>query len=370
MSTVVSHSDQLPRIEDITDIACGHPEWRHHERVLRVTDAASGLNAIIAIHDTTLGPALGGTRVWPYRNEDEALTDVLRLSQGMTLKAALAGTPTGGGKGVIIADPRTGKSPDLLRAYGRAVDSLGGGFVTGEDVGLTVADADTIAEETSHIVGSSARGGDPAPATALGVYLGIKSALRHRLGNDSLRNRHVAVQGLGNVGRNLVELLHRDGASFSVADINAAAVAEAETRYGATGASTDGIYDVEADVFAPCALGGVLSDETIPRMKFAVVAGSANNQLAEDRHGEMLARAGILYAPDYVINGGGLIALSLEYSGGGYTWPKARGMVAGIGKTLDEIFARASAENRRPETIAAGIAAERLAAASRHLAAE
>lgn len=364
-STTARRAGSQARIDDITAAARDNSAFDNHEQVLRVTDPASGLDAIIAIHNTTLGPAMGGTRIWPYENRDAALTDVLRLSQGMTLKAALAETPTGGGKAVIIADPRTDKSEALLRAYARAVDSLGGRFITGEDVGLTVADADIIGGETDCLLGSSTRGGDPAPATALGVYRGIRSAVRHRLGVADLKDIHVAVQGLGNVGRNLVKLLAGDGARLTVTDINAKAVLEIEKIYGAASVAPEDIFDVDADVFAPCAMGAVVSDDTLPRFRVTVIAGSANNQLQAPRHGRMLHDAGTLYAPDYVINGGGVIALSLELNGGKYTWPKARKRVVRIGDTLDEIFERAAAEGLPPEIVADRIAAERIAAAGR-----
>lgn len=369
-STTARRAGSQARIDDITAAARDNPAFDNHEQVLRVTDPASGLDAIIAIHNTTLGPAMGGTRIWPYENRDAALTDVLRLSQGMTLKAALAETPTGGGKAVIIADPRTDKSEALLRAYARAVDSLGGIFITGEDVGLTVADADIIGSETDYLLGSSTRGGDPAPATALGVCMGIRSAVRHRLGVTDLRDIHVAVQGLGNVGRNLVDLLARDGARLTVTDINAKSVLEVQKIHGAASVAPENIFDVDADVFAPCAMGAVVSDDTLPRIRVAVIAGSANNQLEAPRHGRMLHDAGILYAPDYVINGGGVIALSLELNGGKYSWPEARKRVVRIGDTLDEIFARAAADGVPPEIVADRIARERIDAAATHIAAE
>lgn len=352
------------RIDDITDDARTNPAFDNHEKILRVSHPASALEAIIAIHNTALGPAMGGTRVWPYGSDDEALTDVLRLSRGMTLKAAMADVRCGGGKAVIIADPKTGKSEDLLRAYGKAVDRLAGRFITGEDVGLTVADADIIGSETEFLLGSTARGGDPAPATALGVYKGLLSAVRHRLGVDDLRGIHVAVQGLGNVGRNLVDLLARDGARLTVTDINDKTVLEIEKRYGATKVAPADIFAVEADVFAPCAMGGVISDDTLKQLQVAAIAGSANNQLLEPRHGALLHRAGILYAPDYVINGGGLIALSLELDGGRYTWSKAQARVTRIGEALDAIFDRAVADDLPPEIVADRIAADRIREAS------
>ena len=374
MSTIVGlpsekHSPDIPVMEDVTSGVSGHPAFRGHEQVIHVTDADSGLNAYIAIHNTTLGPAMGGTRVWPYASEGDALTDVLRLSEGMTMKAAMAGTGTGGGKAVIIADPRE-KTEELLHAYGRAVDAFGGRFITGEDVGLTVADADLLSRMTNHVLGSSDKGGDPAPATALGVYLGIRAAVRHRLGKNSLAGIRIAVQGLGNVGSNLIELLARDGAALTVADINGKAVLEAERLYDATAVSPDEIAAAEVDVFAPCALGGVMNDDTIGILKAKIVAGSANNQLLEPRHGKMLADAGILYAPDYVVNGGGLIALCLELDGSGYSWPRARERVSRIGPVLRDIFDRATAEKSLPEEVADRMALERIRAAGNTVATE
>ena len=375
MSTVIklppeTTTPEIPTVEDVTTRVSGHVSFRGHEQILRVSHAGTGLLAYIALHNTALGPAMGGTRIWPYESEDEALTDVLRLSEGMTMKAAMAGTGTGGGKAVIIADARTDKTEALLRAYGRAVDSLGGGFITGEDVGLSVADADIISRETSHLLGSSDRGGDPAPATALGVYMGIRAAVRHRLGKDTLRDIRIGVQGLGNVGRNLAELLARDGADLTVADINGKAVLEAEKLYGARIVGPDEIAAADVDVFAPCALGGSISDETLPDLKANIVAGSANNQLLESWHGQMLADAGILYAPDYVINGGGLIALCLELDDDGYSWPRARERVTRIGPMLRRIFERASDESLPPEVIADRMAMERILAAAPEIAAE
>ena len=291
-------------IEDITDKVRNQRSWDDHECVYSVKDPDSGLEAIIAIHDTTLGPALGGTRVWPYGSRVEALDDVLRLSQGMTMKASIAGIDAGGGKAVIIADPDIEKSETLLRAYGRAINFLEGRFITGEDVGLSVEDADIISGETEYVLGTSGRGGDPAPSTALGVYVGMKKAARHRLGSDRLQGLRIIVQGLGQVGRNLVELLIRDGALLTVTDIRADRVAAAEKLPNTVSVSPDKVFDTEADIFSPCAMGGVISDETIQRLGVAVVAGSANNQLLEVRHGQALHERGILYAPDYVINAG------------------------------------------------------------------
>ncbi len=335
-----------------------------HEQVVFCHDRDSGLKAIIAIHDTTLGPALGGCRMWPYASDDEALNDVLRLSRGMTYKAAISGLDQGGGKSVIIGDPRKDKSPALFQALGRFVESLGGRYIVAEDVGITVADMDEVERITDHVAGTTAKScGDPSPGTAWGVMHGMRAAIRHKMGKDSLEGLTVAVQGLGHVGMYLCQFLHERGVRLVVADIQKDAVAEAMKRFGARAVSTDRIMSEEADIFAPCALGAVLNDETIPRLGAPIVAGSANNQLAEDRHGEMLRDAGILYAPDYVINAGGVIIISHE--GPGFDRKRAMDHVAGIYDTLIEVFTRAEKENAPTSEIADAMARERIAAARR-----
>ena len=353
-------SDTGLEITDWTDEARGLPDFDDHERVLRVRDANSGLRAFIGLHNRTLGPALGGCRMWPYETEREAMTDVLRLSRGMTLKAAMAGVPAGGGKSVIMGDPRTDKTEALFRAFGRAVDRLGGGYISGEDVGVSVQDMDWAAMETPHMLGSGERGGDPSPTTAYGVFVGLKAAVRHRLRRGSLDGVVVAVQGLGHVGMSLCQLLRREGAELIVSDIDDAAVERATTEFDATSVAPQDVYDVDAEVLAPCALGAVINDETVPRLRVAVVAGAANNQLLADRHGEMLKQHRILYAPDYVINAGGLIALSLNLTPDGYTAERALSLTSRIGDTLAEIFSRADAEDRPTNEVADKIALERV----------
>lgn len=351
-------------IQDITAQARANPSYENHEAVFRVRDDVAGLEAMIAIHSRTLGPALGGTRVWPYENRTEALTDVLRLSRGMTMKSALAQVPAGGGKAVIIGDPGVVKTEAALRAYGRALDRFGGTFITGEDVGLSVDDADVIGLETNYIVGTKNRGGDPAPATALGVYTGIRAAAKHRLGADTLKDLGIVVQGLGHVGSRLAKLLVRDGAVLSVTDIDQARIEEVVRSCKATAVDPNDLFDIEADVFSPCAMGGVIADGIPERLRVAIVAGSANNQLLEPRHGEALHAKGILYAPDYVINGGGLIALALEALGGGFSWPRVRELATGIGATLNEVFEEASRRNVPPERVTDEIAEQRVRAAA------
>ncbi|MZR31141.1 Leu/Phe/Val dehydrogenase [Sneathiella litorea] len=334
-------------------------EFDNHEDVLFFHDKKSGLKAIIAVHDTTLGPALGGTRMWDYQNEEEAIADVLRLSRGMTYKSSLAGINLGGGKSVIIGDSRTEKTPDLMEAFGRAVDQLGGTYIAAEDVGTSVTDLEIARRSTRHIAGiSEGNSGDPSPATAWGVFHGLRAAVEFELKQKSLASIKVSVQGLGNVGYGLCELLKDAGAELIVADLNEAAVEKAVKNLGAKAVSIDAIYDQEADVFAPCALGAVLNDDTIDRLKVRVVAGSANNQLAEDRHARTLTEKAILYTPDYAINAGGIIIISHE--GPSFDREKAMQHVAGIHDTCLSIFERAKREKVTTAEIADKIALERL----------
>jgi leucine dehydrogenase len=332
-----------------------HREFDGHEQVVFCHDPASGLRAIIAIHNTNRGPALGGCRMWPYASEAEALTDALRLSRGMTYKSALAGLAYGGGKSVIIGDPRRDKSHALFGAMGRYVDSLGGRYTVAEDVGISVPDVEIMAEETAHVAGVTNGGaGDPSPATAYGVYKGIKAAAQHRLGTDSLHGLRVAVQGVGHVGYYLCQHLAAEGAELLVADIAEDSLDRAVREFDAQVVAPEQIAATSVDIYAPCALGAVINDATLPHLKAKVVAGSANNQLAEARHGEALRQRGILYAPDYVINAGGIINISHE--GPGYDAAKAFTHVAQIHDTLLEIFRRADAAK-----IATSQAADRLA---------
>jgi leucine dehydrogenase len=339
------------------DIFC-HPEFDGHEQVVFGHDAASGLRAIIAIHNTHLGPALGGCRMWPYASEAEALTDVLRLARGMTYKSALAGLPFGGGKAVILGDPRKDKSEALFLAMGRFVDSLGGRYVTAEDVGVSVDDVDTIARVTRHVAGTRAGGaGDPSPSTAYGVLVGIRAAVAHKLGRNSLDGVRVAVQGVGHVGYHLCQFLHEAGARLTVADIDGSAVERVADELGAAPVATDAITGVAGEVFAPCAMGAVINDESLARLQNPIVAGSANNQLAEPRHGVELMRRGVLYAPDYVINAGGVINISHE--GPDYDKQAAVEHVGRIHDNLREIFSRAEAAGIPTSEAADRLAEER-----------
>jgi leucine dehydrogenase len=342
------------------------PAFEDHEQVSFFYDRPSGLKAIIALHDTTLGPAVGGCRFWPYRNEDEALTDVLRLAKGMTFKAAMADLPFGGGKTVIIGNPVTDGSEALFRALGRAIHSLGGTYYTGEDVGTKPADMDWAGEETPYVLGRSKGGsGDPSPVTAHGVWLGIRAAVRHRFERDDLQGVRVAVQGLGHVGYNLAKLLSRDGAQLIVADIDATRAERAASELRARQVGSDEIIGVDAEVLAPCALGGVISDASLPLLSCDIVAGAANNQLSEARHGMALHAQGVLYVPDYVINAGGLINIAQELRPGGYDRSRALAHVATIETTLAEIFERSEREDRPTNEIADSVAEERITAARR-----
>lgn len=336
------------------------------EQLVFCQDGETGLKAIIAIHDTTLGPSLGGTRMWDYRSEDEAMLDVLRLARGMTYKAAVAGLPLGGGKAVIIRDPVKDKSDDLLRAYGRFVDTLKGRYITAEDVGTCQRDMDIIRQETDYVTGHDpCRGGsgDPSPFTARGVLYGIKAAARHYYGSESLQGLTVAVQGLGNVGQHLCLMLAREGARLLVADINAKALQRVASELGAAVVSTEGIYGVECDIFAPCALGAVVNEETIGQFKCNIIAGAANNVLAKERHGDELHRRGILYVPDYVMNAGGLINVADELLG--YQLKRVEEKVAGIYDTVLEVLVMSKKEGVFTHRAADMLAEQRIRQAKR-----
>lgn len=289
-----------------------------HEQVVFFNNKRTGLKAIIAVHNTNLGPALGGCRMWDYASDEDALTDVLRLSKGMTYKAALAGLELGGGKSVIIGNSKTQKTPEMLQFMGKCVSRMKDRYIIAEDVGTSVADMVEIAKHTDHVVGlpgtsEGGASGDPSPVTAEGVFIGMKAAVQNRLGKD-IRGVHVAVQGLGHVGMYLCEFLHNAGAVLTVTDINKDAIAEAQKRFGATVVDPSAIYDVAADVYSPCALGATLNDDTLSRLKTTVVAGAANNQLLEvGKHGDALKQKNILYTPDYVLNAGGLINVYYEW---------------------------------------------------------
>ena len=283
-----------------------------HEKVLIGRDAASGYHGIIAIHSTALGPAVGGTRFWHYASEEEALTDALRLSHGMTYKNALAGLPLGGGKSIILSNNVTTNREEILRTHGRFVNTLNGRYITAEDVGTSPEDMEIVRSETSYVAGLLGRSGDPSPFTARGVFRAIQASSKFLRDTDDLAGVTVAIQGCGHVGYNLAKLLHEAGAKLIVSDVNEKNKLRVVNDFGAEMVRPEEIFSVEADVFAPCALGGVINDQTIPKLKVRMVAGAANNQLLEARHGEMLRERNILYAPDYVANAGGILNGSTE----------------------------------------------------------
>jgi len=334
-----------------------------HEQVTFFQDEKTGLKAIVAIHSTTLGPALGGCRVWPYESEAAALNDVLRLSRAMTYKNAAMGLALGGGKSVIIADSSVDKTPALFEAFGRAVERLGGRYITAQDVGTAPADMVAIRSQTQWVAGLPDTSGDPSPATAFGVYSGLKAALKHAFGSDDLKGRKVAVQGLGAVGMSLAERLYADGAQLIVADIAQKRIDQAVHDLGARAVTSDEILGVECDVFAPCALGGVINDDTVGRLNAKVVAGSANNQLAEARHADALKERGIVYAPDFIINGGGVINVADELQPGGYNRERAYAMVGEIGAKVARALHLADERGISTDAAAVLMADERLRAA-------
>lgn len=313
-----------------------------HEQLVFWSDPQLGYKGIIAIHDTSLGPALGGTRFWNYETTDEAIVDALRLARGMTYKAAVAGLNLGGGKSVIIGDNKTPYREMIFRAHGRAVESLDGRYITAEDVGTSPDDMEYVRMETDSVVGTYGRSGDPSPVTAYGVFMGIKASCKARYGDDSVDGKHVAVQGLGHVGYYLCQFLHEEGARLTVTDIDEARIQQCVDDFDAVRVKPDEIYAVEADIFAPCALGAIINDDTLPVMKFDIIAGAANNQLARSRHGQAVTDAGILYAPDYVVNAGGLINVYAEIQG----WPAERSLrkAGEIYNTLLRILELAQAE--------------------------
>ncbi|KVV15330.1 Glu/Leu/Phe/Val family dehydrogenase [Flavobacterium sp. TMP13] len=298
------------------DPVFGQLSFDNHEQIVFCNDKDTGLKAIIGIHNSVMGPALGGTRMWNYANEWEALNDVLRLSRGMTYKSAITGLNLGGGKAVIIGDAKTQKTPELMRKFGEFVHSLSGRYITAEDVGMETKDMDTVRDVTPYVTGiSEERGGsgNPSPVTAYGVFLGMKAAAKHQFGSDNLEGKKVLVQGIGHVGETLVEYLTKEGAKVTITDINEARLNEVAAKYNATIFRGDDLYSADVDIYAPCAMGAVLNDDTVYKIKAKVIAGAANNQLAnENIHGAILQDRGILYAPDFLINAGGIINVYAE----------------------------------------------------------
>ncbi|MBL4680615.1 MAG: Glu/Leu/Phe/Val dehydrogenase [Pseudomonadales bacterium] len=341
----------------------GHEDFANHEKVMKCFDKSSGLLAYIAIHNLNLGPALGGCRIWPYLSEADAITDVLRLSKGMTYKSALANLALGGGKAVIIADPKTMKTESLIRAMGRFVESLNGQYITAEDSGTNVEDLKLMSEETSFIAGvqdkklsdGSEATGDPSPATAYGVFVGIKASLKQKYTNDSLDGIRVAVQGVGNVGRNLSKMLVDAGASVMVSDTYQPALDRITNELDVSVVANEDIVQQKVDVYSPCALGGALNMNTLVEIQAPIVAGAANNQLSNQGAGDYLFHKGIIYAPDYVINTGGIIDIFYEREG--YDHKKVMNHIDGIGATLADIF-RLSVEQKASTQLMADRLAE------------
>ncbi|HEX5726169.1 MAG TPA: Glu/Leu/Phe/Val dehydrogenase dimerization domain-containing protein [Longimicrobiaceae bacterium] len=331
-----------------------------HEQVVFCHEPSCGYRGIIAIHNSVLGPALGGTRFWSYASDQEAFIDALRLSRGMTYKAAVAGLNLGGGKSVIIGDPRTTRREEIFRAHGRFVETLRGRYITAEDVGTSPEDMEYINMETQHVVGLPGTSGDPSPVTAYGVYRGMKAAAQAAWGSDTLAGKTVAVQGVGHVGYYLCQNLAAEGARLVVTDIDAERVQAVVQEFGAQAVAPDAIYGVDADIYAPSALGATLNDRTIPQLKARVIAGAANNQLAEPRHGDELHRRGIVYAPDYVVNAGGLINVCGELNG----WAPERSMrkAGDIYNTLLQIFELADSEGIPTYQAADRVAERRISA--------
>lgn len=336
-----------------------------YEQLVFCHDKATGLRAIVALHDTTLGPALGGCRMYPYATEEEAIVDVLRLARGMTYKAAASGLNLGGGKSVILGDPSSDKSEELFRSFGRYLETLGGRYIVAEDVGTSTEDMENIRIETSHVVGvdvTHGGSGDPSPFTALGVLQGMRACVEEVFGTASLEGKTVAVQGLGHVGGSLCSLLDREGASLIVTDVNQKAVEQAVVKFGAKAVGPDEILSIPCDIFAPCALGAVINDESLPKLRCSIIAGSANNVLHEARHGQELVERDILYAPDYVINAGGLINVADELEG--YNEKRATKRVMRIYDSVKRIIAIAK-RDCVPTSVAADTSAlERIAAIS------
>ncbi|MDG1334128.1 MAG: Glu/Leu/Phe/Val dehydrogenase dimerization domain-containing protein [Crocinitomicaceae bacterium] len=331
----------------------------NHEQLLFCNDNATGLKAIIAVHNTILGPALGGTRMWTYKDEMEALNDVLRLSRGMTYKNSISGLNLGGGKAVIIGDSRTMKSEALFRRFGKFVNSLAGKYITAEDVGISPIDMKWVSMETDHVVGLPGKSGDPSPVTARGTYVGMKACAKVQFGTDSLEGKKVAVQGVGHVGEYLVEFLSKEGADIFISDIHEPALKRVSEKYGATVVGLDEIYDIDMDIYAPCALGATVNDDTLSRLKCSIIAGAANNQLKKESiHGQAVMDKGIIYAPDFTLNAGGVINCYAEVKGLSSEW--ALNKADDIYTTIHDIVKRSQSEGVPSYQIASKMAEERI----------
>lgn len=358
MDTEITTAKELHKIDPVF----GQVSFDNHEQIVFCNDKDTGLKAIIGIHNTVLGPALGGTRMWKYSNEWEALNDVLRLSRGMTYKSAISGLNLGGGKAVIIGDSKADKSPELIIKFGEFINSLSGKYITAEDVGTTTADMDLIRDVTPYVTGiSEERGGsgNPSPVTAYGVYMGMKAAAKYKFGTDNLNGKKILVQGIGHVGETLVDYLTKEGALVQITDINEARVQEIGQKYGAKIFTGDDLYSADVDIYAPCALGATVNDDTIGRLKAKVIAGAANNQLANEQvHGKILKDKGILYAPDFLINAGGIINVYAEIVG--YDKAEAMRRTENIYNTTLEIFSLADAKNLTTYQAALAMAEKRI----------
>ena len=331
-----------------------------HEQLLFCNDNATGLKAIIAVHNTTLGPALGGTRMWQYSNELEALNDVLRLSRGMTYKNAISGLNLGGGKAVIIGDSRKNKSEALFRRFGKFVESLGGKYITAEDVGVSTSDMVWVNMETNNVVGLPGKSGDPSPVTAYGVYMGMKAAAKIQFGSDSLTGKKIAVQGVGHVGEYLVAHLAKENADIYITDIHEDTLTSVSGKYGATVVGLNDIYGIDMDIYAPCALGATVNDDTLSQLKCSIIAGAANNQLKDETiHGEVMKDKGIIYVPDFMLNAGGVINCYAEVKGLSADW--AMGKAEDIYNTTLSIINRSVSDNVPTYKIANKMAEERIA---------
>ncbi len=354
--------NEITAVEDIANPVLNEMAKHDHEQVVFCQDNESGLKAIIAIHNTILGPSLGGTRMWNYTNELEALRDVLRLSRGMTYKAAISGLNLGGGKAVIIGDSGKDKSEALFRKFGQFVESLSGRYITAEDVGISPEDMMHVAKETSSVSGLPGKGGDPSPVTAFGVLMGMKASAKSQYGNDSLLGKKIVVQGAGHVGTYLIELLTKEGATVFVSDIIENNVKNAVEKYGAKAVAITDVYDVDMDIYSPCALGATINNETLAKLKCSIIAGAANNQLAnEEIHGKMVMDKDIIYAPDFLINAGGLINCYEELHG--YNKEAAYEKAENIYQTTLAIIEKSKKENIPTYLAANQMAEERIAKA-------
>ncbi len=358
MTTEITSVKELQKMDPVF----GQLSFDNHEQIVFCNDKDTGLKAIIGIHNTVLGPALGGTRMWKYNNEWEALNDVLRLSRGMTYKSAISGLDLGGGKAVIIGDAKTEKTPELMKKFGEFVHSLSGKYITAEDVGMVTADMDTVRSVTPHVTGISESlggSGNPSPVTAYGVYMGMKAAAKYQFGSDNLEGKKILVQGIGHVGETLVEHLTKEGALVQIADINESRLEEVSKKYGATIYRGDDLYSADVDIYAPCALGATINDDTVYKIKAKVIAGAANNQLAdENTHGPILQERGIVYAPDFLINAGGIINVYAEIAH--YDKAEALRRTQNIYNTTLEIFDYAVKNKLTTQKAAMAIAQNRI----------